>query len=781
MPIALPLVSAAFIAGIYLARGTALSLPWQLLFALMAAGVALLLFVRKQTSLVALVVVFILLGMLSLRMAEHAIHAPLKPYLGKEVSLQGYIHQVESVSSESVSFLFRAETVSISGSADEPLPALLRIHVWRSSIDLSSSYGRRLELNGLIAAPARLTAPGGFDYASYLETLGAGAVMSLKGSDVKELSDYGGSKLLRAAEFARINIRRGLDRHLPEREALLAQGLLLGTWQQMPAETVFAYRTLGIAHLLAVSGLHVGFVAAFIMFIVHLVFRRNETPVALALVILFVCGYAILTGGRAPVWRAALTVCMALFARRLGRETEGMQGLAAAALLLLFFRPHWLFSLSFQFSFLATGGFLLIAPRLEPYLSRFSFLAGPLSVTLAAQFAVLPLQVTHFSSLSLLSLPVNLFCVPLVGAAIVLGLAGIIVGFIALPLAAPFYLAALPLLTVLETVPRLIAQLPFASKDVFTVHPLFWLGYICLPLFLFPEVRKKITPVRSALVLLVALNLLIWWNVPGAAVGKLEVTFLDVGQGMSVFVQTPEGTSVLIDGGSGGSFNRGERVVLPFLHQSKTASLDAMILTHPHEDHYGGLTPVVDKVKVKRFISSGEKEDSTAFAMLLDALHHSSVPMSAVKAGDRIMLGNSVFIDVLSPPEQKFLYTVDNVNNNSLVLRVVYKDFSVLITGDAEKEAIAWLVSDNESKLQSCVLQVPHHGSRNTLSSQFLKAAGFEAAVIPVGKNNFGHPHRETLDLLAEYGVTVFRTDKHGSVSVISDGNGYWIIPFLPQ
>jgi competence protein ComEC len=775
---ALPLVSAAFMAGIALARATALSLPWQLLLAVLAVSVALLLFIRKQSALIPILVVFIMLGIFSLHTAERSIHAPLAPYLGKEVSVTGYVHQMESVTAESASFLFRIETVSGPDHADKLLHALLRVHLWRPPAESSPRYGRRLQLNGLLTEPTGLTTPGGFDYASYLETLGAGAVMSLSGSDVTELPGYGGSKLLRTAEFARIHIRNSLIRHLPEREASLAAGLLLGTWQQMPEETVSAYRTLGIAHLLAVSGLHVGFIAAFVMFIVLRFFRGKETPVSLMLVLLFICGYVILTGGRPPVWRAALMLCMALAARRLGRETEGLQGLAAAALLLLFIRPHWLFGLSFQFSFMATAGILFLAPRLQPLFARFPFLAGPLAVTLAAQFAVLPLQVTRFSSLPLLALPVNLFCVPLVGVSMVLGIAGIIAGFISLPLAAPFYLAALPLLTVLETVPRVMAQLPVAAITVFTVHPVLWVVYFALPALLFPEVRRRITPLRSGIAVLLIFNLLLWGNVPGAAGGRLQVTFLDVGQGLSIFLQTPEGAAVLIDGGSGGSFNMGERVVLPFLRRIRTSSLDVMILTHPHEDHYGGLAAVIDKVPVKKFVSSGETEDSAAFTLLADALLRSSVPMSTVKAGDRIVLGNSVFIEVLSPPERKFQYTIDDVNNNSLVLHVTYGDFSMLITGDAEREALTWLLKEKPAMLQSRLLQVPHHGSRNALFPQFLEAAGFEAAVIPVGKNHFGHPHQETLNLLSEYGIIVFRTDEHGSVSLVSDGQGFQVTPF---
>ncbi|MBS4030151.1 MAG: DNA internalization-related competence protein ComEC/Rec2 [Clostridiales bacterium] len=778
---ALPLVSAAFIAGIALARVTALSLPWQLLLAVLAVSVALFLFVRKQSALIPILIVFIMLGMFSLRTAERFIHAPLAPYLGKEVSVTGHVHQVESVTVESASFLFRVESVSGPDYEGKPLHALLRIYLWRPPAEVSLRYGQRLQLSGLLSEPSGLTTPGGFDYASYLETQGVGAVMSPRGSDSIVLPGHGGSKLLRTAEFARIHIRNVLVRHLPGREASLAEGLLLGTWQQMPEETVSAYRTLGIAHLLAVSGLHVGFISAFIMFIVLRLFRGKETSAGLMLVLLFIGGYVILTGGRPPVWRAALMMCMALAARRLGRETEGLQGLAVATLLLLFVRPHWLFSLSFQFSFMATAGILFLAPRLQPLFSRFPFLAGPLAVTLAAQFAVLPLQVTRFSSIPLLALPVNLFCVPLVGVSMVLGMAGIIAGFIAVPLAAPFYLAALPLLTVLDIVPRVTAQLPVAAITVFTVHPLFWALYFSLPAFLFPEVRRRITPLRSAIAVLLIFNMLIWWNVPGTAGGRLQVTFLDVGQGLSVFMQTPEGVSVLVDGGNGGSFNMGERVVIPFLRRNRTQSLDVMILTHPHEDHYGGLAAVVDRMPVKTFVSSGETEDSAAFTMLADALLRSSVHTTVIKAGDRIVLGDSVFIDVLSPPKRKFQYTVDDVNNNSLVLHVTYKDFTILITGDAEREALTWLVKEKPSMLQSSLLQVPHHGSRNALFPQFLETAGFKAAVIPVGKNNFGHPHQETLDLLARYGVAAFRTDEHGSVTVVSDGQSIQITPFKLQ
>ncbi|MBS4022005.1 MAG: DNA internalization-related competence protein ComEC/Rec2 [Dethiobacter sp.] len=776
----LPLLCAAFMGGIVLAG--LLSPPFGLL-----AGITVLLFMisggafflRRQAAVtILLAAAFLSLGMLNASLAREEIHSSLTDYLGREVFITGHVNLVEDVADESCAFIFRVEEIAEKEGAPALANALVRVKIFLPPAGFTPYYGQRLRLGGQLLAPAAKRNPGGFDYASYLEAAGVGAVLSVSGRSVEQLAGRGGHFAAALAENLRGRVISVLNHHLPAAEAGLAAGLLLGTRKYLEQGTAEAYHVLGIAHLLAASGLHVGFVVAFALLLIKRLRLTSRTGILPGCLI--VLAYVILTGGRPSVWRAALMLGMGLIARQYGREADMLQGLSAAALILLIIRPLWLFSLSFQLSFLATLGILVLAPGLQKIFSRVPKSAVMLlATTVSAQLAVLPLQAMHFSFIPLLAVPVNLVFVPLVGLVMMLGLAGMMAGLAYLPLAAPFYLAVLPVLHVLEKLPRLLADFPLAALRVH-LPPAVWLVYTLGLALLAAGTRLHWTRGRRLLAVLLLVNMVLWGNIAGArAPGMLEVSFIDVGQGLSVFIRTEQGRTMLVDagGGRGSGFDPGERIVVPFLRQRRVKSLDMLVLTHPHADHYGGMAAVVKNFDIKCFVGSGEREDSLSFAGLMELLQARGVEEATLSAGDRIILDAATSVRVLSPPVKKISGTSGDTNNNSLVMLLEYGSFRLLITGDAEREALILLV-DGNADLDSTVLQVPHHGSRHALFDAFLEAVRPQAAVIPVGYNTFGHPHAETLNLLSLYVPCIYRTDTHGAVTFYSDGAGWDVHTF---
>ncbi|MDW7651167.1 MAG: DNA internalization-related competence protein ComEC/Rec2 [Bacillota bacterium] len=779
MPATLPWVCAAFMAGIVFAAYLPIPAIALALAALAAAACTLCLIAKKKRAAVPLLFLFCLLGMLSLTVAEREIHGPLQPVLDSEVTLTGYVREVDFYD-ESVVFILQTEEATVSDTERVPLHARVRVRVYTPPDTFAPEYGTRLQVKGRLQRPSGQRNPGGFNYAGYLESVGVGALMSTRSAHVETLEGKGGSAPAGLIHRARTKAATAIRDALPSAEAGLAQGILLGDRRGMEDETIDAYQVLGIAHLLAVSGLHVGFVAAFALFLSARVSRLRGRFVSYLPALLLILGYVLLSGGRPPVWRAALMFFLALTARQAGRENDGLLALCTAAMVLLFFQPYWLFGLSFQFSFLATAGILVLAPRLQPYLIKLpAVLSAPLAVTLAAQLTVLPLQAYHFGAMSLFAVPVNLLCVPLVGIAMILGLAGVLAGLVFLPLAIPLYWSALPILSVLARLPRVIAGLPFASFRVHTVHPVIWALYLTGLLLFVLRVRLFPLTGKKVIIGLVVLHLVAWTTLPVTGRSFLDVTFLDVGQGMSIHIRTPAGKHLLIDAGSGAGFDAGENIVLPYLRRRRVGMLDLIILTHPHEDHYGGMQAVVCRLPVKGFLSNGDSDDTAAFKKLTDALLANDVPRQCIGAGSRVVLEQDVFLEVLSPPKKRLRHTGDDVNNNSLVMRLTYHEFSLLITGDAEHDAVSRLTVGQGDHVQSNILQVPHHGSGGALSPTFLDFLGAQAAVIPVGKNSFGHPHPATLELLRAYGMTVWRTDLHGAVTVQSDGKSWHICPHI--
>ncbi|NLZ38478.1 MAG: DNA internalization-related competence protein ComEC/Rec2 [Firmicutes bacterium] len=775
MPV-LPFLTAAYAAGI--ALGSKFWLPVWIIIVLGSAALILSIFlsVKKKSAAVGLLFLFLSLGMLAYQVSYSALQIPIKPLLERQGHFTGYIKEMLKQEEDNSQFIFSIEEFKGEDGKCINTKAEVLVKVYQQPRGFKPTPGRNLSLWGRLRAPVGRRNPGGFDYAGYLTAANIGAVLAVNGRDVLILPGFGGSPFLCLMAKVRGKAQQIFMHHLPAAEGGLAAGILLGEKDSLREETLAAYQRLGLAHVLAVSGLHVGFIASFATFLFQRLCGTRRSFFALFFSGFFVFCYVFLTGANPPVWRAALSWFITLAARKGGRESSGLQLLSIVALLMLIYRPLWLFSLSFQLSFAATIGILLLAARLEGYFSRLpKSLAASLAVTLAAMAGVLPLQLQHFGYLSVYTLPLNLLCIPLVGIVVIISLLGMLGGLISLPLAAPFLLTVLPVLTFLEKVPCFFAVLPVGTFYLPTLAPL-WQWLYTLLLFLLVTYEKwRPLKAKMLLLLLCFANIVLLSSFPQQ--GRLSVTFLDVGQGLTVHLRTPAGRHLFFDAG-GGFPAVGEQVILPYLRRHKIARLTALILSHPHQDHYGGMPAILAAVPTEVFISNGQREESPLYYDLQQLLAEKQVSSFTVHAGYSLHL-DGIKLQIISPARELFSHTDDDVNNNSLVIKLVYNDFSLLLMGDAEEVAVAQILQLPSPQLQANVLQVPHHGSRDAMSAALLEAVRPQAAVISVGKNIFGHPHAETLDILKEQQVDIFRTDCHGAVTIESDGKGWQITTFL--
>ncbi|MEW6301813.1 MAG: ComEC/Rec2 family competence protein, partial [Thermodesulfobacteriota bacterium] len=262
-----------------------------------------------------------------------------------------------------------------------------------------------------------------------------------------------------------------------------------------------------------------------------------------------------------------------------------------------------------------------------------------------------------------------------------------------------------------------------------------------------------------------------------SADGRLEVHFIDVGQGDATLIRGPDGATVLIDaGGRPGEYEDGDgagrQVVVPYLERLGIRKLDVLVLTHPHEDHAGGAGAVLDAVKVDMAVvapRAGGEEPPPGYTRLLARLEAAGVQVREVAAGDRLRAGSALVFDVLSPEEPLLAGTSSDPNNNSLVLRLRYGRQTFLFTADIQQEAQARLLLSGRD-LKADVLKVPHHGSAAFVPA-FFEAVHPAVAVVSVGLNNrFALPSPAALDKLDEVGARVYRTDRDGAVIVRTDG-----------
>lgn len=636
-------------------------------------------------------------------------------------------------------------------------------------------YGQAVRVHGSLKVPAEARNPGEFDYRAYLARQGLFAVVNARQLTV--LPGEPSPSVLGAAIALKNDVLALLNRHLPPDDASLLGSLLFGDGASpIDPETAEAFRQLGLAHVLAVSGAQI----LFLWGILESLLTRLSVPrwLGVPLGCAGLWGYAAMTGLPPSVVRATWMGCALIVGWGVGRPLLRYLALMLVVTGMLLYRPGLLEDAGFQFSAIATFALLHTAPRLLPLFRRLpEAVAQAFAMALAAGLWVLPLQLVHFGQFSPYSLPLNALTCFLVEAVTVLGFVAVVGGSLSELLAHHLLAGGYLLLQAFTGIVTLTLPLPGASQ-VLRTPPLGWMGlaYLCL------AVGLQILSQRRHAAVLVGLVAPVATYVTGEHLDRprdLEIVALSVGQGDALVIRTPRERWYLIDGGpSWPHGDAGARTILPYLRRNGCKQLAGVIVTHAHEDHVGGLASVAEGLPIAAAWDPGQPDSSPGYQAWLERLLVKQIPLIPVHDGMRAELEPGLTLDVLGPPRPAHLGTRSDANNNSVVLRLQYGKFAMLFAGDLESEAENRLLQRPE-RLRADVLKVAHHGSRYGSQRAFLEAVGAKAFVVSVGADNaFRHPAPETLARLRSFG-RVYRTDQDGAVRLRSDGQS-WSIEGYP-
>lgn len=669
-------------------------------------------------------------------------------------------------------------------------------------------YGDYVRLDGNLERPEPF---GGFDYAEYLASQGIGSVMYYP--KVVLLGEGSGNAALRGIYAFRHRLERALTASLPGEQAALAKAILLGLRGDVSDEMSGAFRRTGTSHVMAISGLHIGLVMALALGIGVAVFGRRRN-VYLLLPLLAVWGFALLAGLPASAERAAIMATVYLAALALGRQRSVLPALSLAAAVMAGLDPKALKDASFQLSVTAVAGIALLSPGISRPIWACLGRAGTasqeripglrpmvngLSVCLAATIATLPLVAFHFHQVSAVGIPATLLLLPALPFALA-GSALASAGGLAAPVLGTVlgWMAYLPLAYVTGLV-DMLSRLPGAAFSVGALGGLLlWLFYGAgIGALLLPRYSRRVLDVLARLkerlkvpgpglrtpfgarlallavppVFLACTTFLLWMAVMSGPDGRLHVSFLDVGQGDAIFIETPSGRQVLVDGGPD------PRRLLAALGRHMPfwdRSLDMVVLTHPQDDHLGGLVEVVNRYDVG-FAFEGLPGETALYQQWRDALDRGGTPLTAVQGRYAVLLEEGLALEVLGPSGTPIGGT-SATNENSIVLRLGWGRMSFLLTGDIEQRG-EWRLLESHAALDSTVLKVAHHGSATSSSAEFLEAVSPHVAVVSVAaENDFGHPMPEVLARLYEQvGERVYLTSEHGTVTFTTDGQQLWV------
>ena len=646
------------------------------------------------------------------------------------------------------------------------------IQLWKSDLKNNIEHGDLVIARMKLSKPQKASNPGGFSYFKYLKKKNIYSV-----GNVFEIYKIQNHFLLSKPI---IKIKRYLlgvvDKKISTPVNEFIKALILGEKSNLNKNWETRFRRAGANHLLAISGLHIGFITLFILFLLK-PFSFSNRVVNLILTG-FLLIYVIMTGFRASVLRASLLVLLFRYFKQMELKVDFYNMISIVLFIILLIDPYKLFSVGLQLSFLV----LLMIVSWTKILKR--YLHTSLAVSFAAQLGSIPLTAYYFNTLSPAGIITNLWAIPLVSIIVFLTLSHFVL-YLIFPFLSNFTGQLIYLTTiVLNKGIKVMSKLPSAEIKVSTPSIATVLIYYIILFLVAYIIRNKdnmksnkinIFKILSIILLIIFVFTII---IRPTNNNLLEIYCLDVGQGDSIVIKIPDGQTILVDTGSSTlTGSKAEKNIIPFLLNQNIKMIDYHIITHFDGDHSAGAENLINKGFIRNLIISKQYDVTQNYAKkTIEAATEKNIRIFWTEKQDILKL-NDLKLKFIAPLKDTIF---KNRNDNSIVFKLIYKDFEMLFTGDLEEKAERMVLkSMDTNKLRSDILKVAHHGSETSSIDSFIKAVAPKEAVISVGANEYGHPNKSVLNRLVDNNTRIWRTDHNGAVIIKTDGHKYNINGYL--
>lgn len=646
------------------------------------------------------------------------------------------------------------------------------------------AMGADIILTGKLTEFRMATNPGEFDLRQYYLLQGyCGKIESAEIVQVSEQYNIWKEEMYRL----RCYLSSVLALTLEEQDASVMRAMLLGEKSQMDKDVKALYQASGIAHILAISGLHISIIGmGLYQCLKKLAFPR---AVCAGISLFVMMGYAVMTGESTSAIRAVIMFGFAVLAGVFHKSYDLLTALAVAAFCTAVSEPFVLLQPGYWMSYLAVFGVSVLQPAVMRDITinnkNLKTLCNTLSGGICVNLATLPVLLMNYYEYPLYSVLINLLVLPLMGILVTAGLFTMTVGCVFLPAAR---LSGWMVHGILWFYERICNSMMLPGHSWIAGAPgMVRVGFFYLILFVVifsgqKIGRKRIRKISPAIrVILILCCILIMGSKENSG---LRITFLDVGQGDGICIQTKE-LVCMIDGGSSSKRSLSEYQLEPFLKYEGISEIDYWFITHPDKDHCSGFSELLEAgvengITIHTLVLPKAYDVENSCSELIDLANAAHINILFLSAGEYIVSGH-LKLTVLHPASG---FRSDELNEISLVLSVEYDNFCGIFTGDATAacEAQVMEYQKEQGQLRPVqVLKVGHHGSATSTSDAFLDFCKPQYAVISYGKNNYGHPASEVVERLEAYGCIIYRTMESGAVTVWTDGKRMEIVEFLQQ
>lgn len=624
---------------------------------------------------------------------------------------------------------------------------------------------KRVLIKGELNTPDEARNPNMFNYKLYFKTQDIHTVLSTNKYNIKVLSIGDLPLFIKMRHRIKSYIYNKTAKIFSGEEGKIALSIAFGDKRIINEDVYKSFKLSGTAHALAVSGLHFGILFMFLDFILKL-FKLKENYKAIILLSL-ICFFAFIVGFSPSVVRASSMIVLLVISNIMDRRYDLFAALACICLINALINPFIIFGVGFQLSFLAV---ISIGLFYKPIYKKMYFLPDYLrkmiATTLSAQIGTSPIIAYHFNIFSPIALILNIPVILLISVILPITLVFFVTLFININLSKLIAFFDKILIKILININSISSYVPFSSFKVISPRIVYLIiFYSGLIIIFYKDTMPYINKFKKRKIALLILTIILVINcIKIIDENNLKITFIDVGQGDCILIETPKGKRILIDGG------KSERSILyEYLLKNQITHISLVCITHIHDDHIGGILNIVDNIKIGSIAIGTKQYSSEQLKELISKCSKKKITINEFTRGKYINLEENLSLTAIHPSSKLISNSDDDINNNSLSCILKYKDFEVLFTGDIEKEAEKEILLE-EQRRNIDVIKVCHHGSNTSTSPEFIDYYDPEVAVIQVGKNVFGHPHKDTLKTLNERGIKIYRNDENGAVIIETDG-----------